>query len=261
MKNKIYIIFLSVTLFILNGCNVLDIDPVDSITQDQFWKTTDHVTAASNGLNDGIQNMTLYTSTWGDLRADIFSQTKGNLIVQLTDAMRNTLSPATPFGDWTSIYKVIGQANWIIKNLPSVTVLTDAQRNEFSAEAKFARAFSYFYAVRNWGDVPLVTEPYTSATQDFLQPRTPKADVLASIEIDIEESVANLPVSRGTVANTKGKPTKWAALALKTDFSLWMARVEGKPEYLQKALDAANLLITTGGFTLVATANTVIFFR
>jgi starch-binding outer membrane protein, SusD/RagB family len=256
MKNKIiFLLLIIVATFFLVSCDVLKIDPVDSITQDSYWKTPAEATAAAIGLNDRLQNVSLWTGVWGDLRADIFSRTRGNLVGNLLNVMNNNLSPGTEFGNWARLYTAIGQANWMLSNLPKVNGLTETQLNEFIGEAKFARAYCYYYAVRIWGDVPLITEPYTSATQDFLLPRTPKAQVLAQIEADIDDAVAKAPKTYGSVVNTKGRPTHWAALALKTDFSLWMAKVEGQAAYLQKSLDAANTLITTGSFNLVPTAS------
>jgi starch-binding outer membrane protein, SusD/RagB family len=256
MKNLIKkTIFSGLLLLIASSCNVLDITPVDSITQDKFWNTPDEAAAAAVGINDGLQTVALWSGVWGDLRADVYSSTRGNLVQELVDVMRNRLNPGLPFTDWGRLYVTIGRANWMLANLARVNNLSEAQRSQFTGEATFARAFSYYYAVRLWGDVPLVTEPYTSATQDFMLPRNPKAQVLAQIETDIAEAVAKLPPAYGSPAETKGRPTRWAALALQTDFSLWMAKAEGKPEYFEKAIAAADQIITAGNFSLVPTAS------
>lgn len=247
-------VVLSVLTGLLSACNVLDTKPVDSITQDNFWNTPDEAKAAAVGLNDGLQDATMWVGVWGDLRADIFSSKRGNLVQGLVDVMQNNLSAGTQYGNWTRLYTVIGRANWILANLSRVPGLNPSLQNQYTGEAAFARAFSYYYAVRLWGDVPLITEPYTSATSDFLQPRTPKAQVLAQIEKDIEVAIAQLPTVYSTLSDTKGRPTRWAALALQTDYALWMAKVEGKTDYYAKALAAANQIIDTGGFSLVTGA-------
>ncbi len=244
----------------LTSCAKLDLTPVDSITQDKYWNTPDEAAAAVVGLNDNLQTVALWSGVWGDLRADIYSSTRGNLVQTLTDVMKNNLTSESPFGNWTRLYTAIGTANWILKNLSKVQGLTDVTRNQYMGEALFARSFCYYYAVRIWGDVPLITEPYTSATDDFFQPRNSKAEVYAQIEKDIEEAILKLPVSFGSISNTKGRPTKWAALALKTDYSLWMAKVEGRAGYAQKSLEAANELLSKSGLSLVSTANYATIF-
>lgn len=252
MKKNLLLLLLSGLAW---GCNVLETKPVDSITQDNFWNTPDEAAAAAVGLNDGMQTVALWTSVWGDLRADVFSSTRGNLVQDITDVMRNRLGPGQQFGDWTRLYTAIGRANWILANLPRVTALSEPLRNQYTGEAVFARAFCYYQAVRIWGDVPLIVQPYTSATADFLQPRTPKAEVLAQVEKDVDEAIAKLPAAYSTPTDTKGRATRWAALALKTDFALWMAKAEGKADYATKALAAADQLLNTGGFNLVTGAN------
>ncbi|WP_373513858.1 RagB/SusD family nutrient uptake outer membrane protein [Persicitalea sp.] len=255
MKNNLKLVFSSCVLAgLLTACDVLDTKPVDSITQDNFWNTPDEATAAAVGLNDGMQDATQYVGVWGDLRADIFSSKRGNLVQSLVDVMLNNISPGSEYSSWTRLYTVVGRANWMLANLPRVSGLSQKLQDQYTGEAAFARAFCYYYAVRLWGDVPLITQPYTSATADFLQPRNPKAEVLAQIEKDIDLAISKLPDTYSTLTDTKGRATRWAALALKTDFSLWMAKVEGKTDYYPKALATADQIIKSGMFRLVTGA-------
>lgn len=85
---------------------------------------------------------------------------------------------------WRELYRVIAQANLVLKNVPTVE-MEEAQKNKILAEARFLRAWAYFYAVRLWGDVPLITEPQTATSEDFLPARMPQEDVYGLIVSDL----------------------------------------------------------------------------
>lgn len=77
--NKFYLILMGCLIF--SACDkLLDQNPVDSIAQNNFWSTPDDATAGVYGMYDGLQNALLFQSVWGDLRADIFSNKRGNLV-------------------------------------------------------------------------------------------------------------------------------------------------------------------------------------
>ncbi len=58
---------------------------------------------------------------------------------------------------WERPYKVIRTLNEIIENLPSSTV-SETFKKEKIAEARSLRAFNYFYMVKRYGGVPLITK-------------------------------------------------------------------------------------------------------
>lgn len=60
-------------------------------------------------------------------------------------------------GLWTSIYKVIYQANAAIEGVSNASALTQQTRDQLEGEALFIRAFSHFYLVNLFGDIPLVS--------------------------------------------------------------------------------------------------------
>ena len=64
---------------------------------------------------------------------------------------------------WNGTYQMINRANLVISKAPDVTDNT-ALRDVTVGEAEFLRAWAYFELVTMWGDVPIYTEPVTSAT-------------------------------------------------------------------------------------------------
>lgn len=134
------------------------------------------------------------------------------------DFLTNTLTPETNLGNlsvWRTLYSVIYQANFIIEGLEKrgeAVVGAPAYRNVLG-EAKFVRAYSYFYLMNLWGDVPLVLT--VGVSQTSVAERHPTSAIYNQIIVDLEEAEALLP--------TIGEQTKSRASA--TAASALLARV------------------------------------
>ena len=107
---------------------------------------------------------------------------------------------------WTFLYQGINQANAVLNRSKSVVDMTDALKTQRQAEARFLRAFYYFYLVQTWGDVHFTLEetigPQVTAN------KTSQATIYTEgIIPDLEFAIANLP---NTAANY-GRATKPAA--------------------------------------------------
>lgn len=68
---------------------------------------------------------------------------------------------------WDENYKLIAQANTVISRLPAATGLTDDQKKEFEAKARFFRALGYRTLVLLYGDVPLQIEEVKTPKTDY----------------------------------------------------------------------------------------------
>jgi hypothetical protein len=111
---------------------------------------------------------------------------------------------------WNSPYKFIYAANLCMEGLNASTALTPSVKNALLGEAKFIRAFCYFYLVNYFGDVPLVTSP--SYQQNAALPRSPAASVYQQVIADLKEAQTLLPSAYSSSDRTR--PNKWAATAL-----------------------------------------------
>lgn len=133
---------------------------------------------------------------------------------------------------WVAFYQVITRANILIDRLPELDAPED-QKAELTAEAKFLRAFSYFYLVRLYGGVPLVT-----GEQDPLERNVPRAStdqVYELIIADAEDAAAELPLERG--AGDLGRATRGAALALLSDVYLTRGEWESAADHARQVMD------------------------
>ena len=94
---------------------------------------------------------------------------------------------------WRSCYGAIANSNAFINGLPTGVgpeVSKEALNNALG-EAHFIRAFSYFFLVRLWGNVPII-ENTADYSANFVVPSNPVADVYKFIENDLKFAEANL---------------------------------------------------------------------
>jgi hypothetical protein len=100
---------------------------------------------------------------------------------------------------WISIYDGVARANDIIKIAAQIPELTEADKKDYIAQAKFLRGLFHFEAKRMWNKVPYVNETTTTYNNT--------ADIWPMIEADFKAAYDNLNVTQPLV----GKVNKWAA--------------------------------------------------
>lgn len=96
---------------------------------------------------------------------------------------------------WEDSYQLIQRANTLIDGIENADeeIWSNPQKkNEYLAEAMFFRAWTYYFLVSLWGDVPLVMEKITTAKVDFT--RAPKEEIYKAMEADLTFAAANLPL-------------------------------------------------------------------
>lgn len=143
---------------------------------------------------------------------------------------------------WNGTYRVIAQANLVLEKVPAITPMDEAQKRRILGEAHFFRAWAYFYAVRLWGDVPLVTKPQTAESEDFFPSRASKEEVYNQIVADLTAAEsAGLPWM-----DVKGRVS---LAAVKSQMAIVYLTMAGKPlnkgaSHYKLAADKANEVIT-----------------
>lgn len=150
---------------------------------------------------------------------------------------------------WNGAYSVIAQANLVLDKVPGINPMDEAQKKKILGEAQFLRAWSYFYLVRLYGDVPLLTKPVSGATSPDLTPtRTPVEAVYKQIVDDLVAAEASgLPIADAT-----GRASLGAVKSLLAEVYLTMA---GQPlnkgaAYYKLAADKAAEVIASNAFSL-----------
>ncbi|MCH7402005.1 RagB/SusD family nutrient uptake outer membrane protein [Belliella kenyensis] len=242
MKNSIKI-FLGATLMILFSCSedLLQRDPISSFSAQGFYQTSSDAQAGVYGIYDAVQaTFSINFAYWGEGRADAVNTNQAGDPFLL---QQNTLNSILASARWNNIYETISRANYAIKYVPTVFEGDSEFGIQLVAQARALRALSYFYAVRVWGDVPLILEPYESIQQDIFPTRTSKELVLNQIEADLLFASANCRANFGGQRD-RILITKGGADAMLTHLYMW------KKDYAS-AIQSAERVMNNNLYSLV----------
>ncbi len=209
----------------LTACDLLTTEPKGVLTTGNFFKSSDQAVQATNATYNMLREWQVHVFSWIGL-TDIVSDdaTKGSTPGDasfLGDLDNLTFDPGNlAFADpWAGYYKGIYRANVAIQNIPGVSM--DATlKARLIGENKFLRAYYYFFLVRAFGGVPLLTQPLTP--DQFVQPRATSAEVYALIVQDLQDASAALPKRSQYAPEDLGRATKGAAQAMLAEAYLYL---------------------------------------
>ncbi|WP_188763435.1 RagB/SusD family nutrient uptake outer membrane protein [Emticicia aquatilis] len=204
-------------LIVLTSCKdqFLEEVPKSTLTTDVYYKTEagfeDLVRSCYPLLRNIHQNRVLVLNG-----TDIFSSQGGwnpsavngkenqPSLFDVYDARFNATLPEIQ-SLWQLLYAEIARTNTVVSRADAITTMNATLKDTRLSEAKFLRALCLFYAVQQWGDIPMPLTETTTPQKDF--PRVPAADVYKQIITDLLDCEAKLPV----VASNYGRITKGTA--------------------------------------------------
>lgn len=234
MKKLFKLIILSFTGVLLNsGCDdFVNIDPYYAQDADSYFRFPEDFEKALVGAYDLMQ--TSYLSLWiGEIASDNSiaggeSPTDTEGLHQI-DAMTHGGVNSELRNIWRWMYAGITRANYIFENKDNIEF---QGKDKILAQAAFVRAYYYFELVKFFGDVPLVVDRRLSINEVSSLARTPKAEVYAQIEADLQYAAENLDWT----AEQKGRITKGAALALLGKAYLYQDKFESAADVLETVI-------------------------
>lgn len=106
---------------------------------------------------------------------------------------------------WAARYDGVQRANDVLRTLPLVKDMQDADKTEAAAEARFLRAYYHFDLKKIFGNIPFIDETITYAADNWRIPNTD--DVWPKIEDDLNYAYQNLAEKQAE----PGRVNKWAA--------------------------------------------------
>lgn len=231
---KIYIYMLAgVSLLSLTRCDSLDIEPVSSITDNNYWKSEAHFSAFNQGVHALFRERTYNFFLLGEPRSNIYS---GSDSFGGEAAQGNSLLPQnainadnTGISNYGEMYSTINQLNLMIAKTSETTILTEDTKNYYLGEAYGMRAFLYFQLLRSWGAVIIHTD-YTSGTtldlSNLSQAVSQETEVMQLIKDDIKASEEAF----GSNYAFKYERNHWSLAAtkmLKGEVHLWSGQQMG----------------------------------
>lgn len=231
MKKNIILLLSGFTvLTMISSCNKqIDLAPISSISDANFWQTPEQVDAFVSGLHIRFRGNVSQFQYLGEMRSDIFGTDPGSSSAFTGEATQgqerlwtNNLDLDNPgVGNFGGFYANIVQLNLLINKLNTTNIVTAANKSYYLGIAYGMRAFYYFQMYRTWGKVIIQTDPTTSIDISSLaKAASPEADVLKLIKDDIDNSVNSFGAVY-TFRNTKSYWSKAATLMLKAEVYLW----------------------------------------
>lgn len=237
-----------VTTLAMAGCEkLIDIPaPVTEISSARVF-TSDKLalSALSGAFSSTFGSLTFavnLTSTTS-LASDDMIYLAGTNYEELTN---NTYVPTSSTsavsnlnGIWTDLYAGIYRFNSLIEGAAGSPALSDSVKQRLVAEAKFMRAYCYFYLVNLYGEVPLILE--TDVSKTALAPKTSVAAINTQIITDLQEARDRLRVDYST-AGYRTSVTRWAASALLARVYLYNKQWALAEQEASKIIDNAGAL-------------------
>lgn len=233
-------------------------DPKDSLTTQKVFNNDKQATAAMIGVfSQMINKETLYSVELNQSAKK--SADEMNLIQAPNDNYyRNdlTINDYTS-GIWQTAYEAIYGCNAVLEGISESTslALTDPIRRQLTAEAIFTRAFSYFYLINIYGDVPLILTSNLVKNQN--KARTPVAEIYEQIIKDLTAAIPDLPAEypllNGQVSRIR--PSRWAAKALLARVFLYTK------QYPQAIAEAGDILAKNDIFALEENDINAVFLK
>lgn len=222
MKNIYKAIVLTMSSLVLSSCEqFVDLDaPKTQIVNDKVFANDSGARAAVLGIfsqmisgssfaSGGTNGITVIAGLSSD-ELNNHSTSQNN--IALFNNNLTSLNSTAVSANWNDMYLFIYECNSILEGIERSNGVSKAIADQVIGEAKFIRAFTYFYLINLYGDVPLLTT--TDYRVNRLATRTPKSEVYEKIESDLMHSQKLLLGDYSYSGEEKVEPNKWAATAL-----------------------------------------------
>ncbi len=143
----------------------------------------------------------------------------------LFNIARGFQNASDPYGnDWAGIYEGIRCCNILIEKIGTVPDVPEWEKLQWTAEAKFLKAWYHFHLMRKWGPVPLIKEnlPIDASVEQVRVYRDPIDECFDYVIQLLDEAIPDLPLTVQT-RDELGRITKPIAAAVKAKIMVYAA--------------------------------------
>lgn len=236
MKKITLYILTILGLFSFTACeNYLNQESPDQPTTDQVWQSYEaaesYLVSSYSYISANGWRYHEYYYLPQNFRADDIMPEQGttawSYLARIV-GFNNTASDGVPSVLWGNWYKGVKLANDVIANVPNMEMLSEEEKNELVAEAKFLRGFYFLNLQMNFHAITMPLK-VAESSDDLQLPVSTKEEVFTQVTEDFTFAAQYLPTS--WPADYWGRATKHASNAFLGKAYLFMK------EY-QKAIDA-----------------------
>jgi hypothetical protein len=244
---KLYILLIALS-FVAISCDDLDLAPLSSLSSRNFPATDGDGISMVNAIyqpNVGISTALGYLiDLTTELEANAENTNSGGYLLGVMSWEPNNSYVSSV---WNALYNGITRANDAVDNIGASESITPALKTRLIGEAKFLRAYYYFYAVQLWGDVPLALHNPDNTNTSHIT-RATVDDVYAQIVQDLKDAAQSLPKANEYADADKGRATQGSAYTyLSKVYLVWGQTSEKSGATVQKeryreSVNYANLV-------------------
>jgi len=249
ITNRILLISLNLAVFgglISCGDEFLEKAPKGELTSENFFKDAAQAEQSVNAIYAHLRNFNVHVFSYIGI-TDIASDDadKGSVpgdagfLQDINDFTFDANNGAVN-GIWSGYYQGVFRANQVLANVPKIE-MNEELKIRLLGEARFLRAYYYFFLVRTYGDIPLIDRPLNP--DEYRQVRVPAAQIYDFIEEDLKFAIANLPEKSEYSASDLGRATSGAAKA-------YLAKVHLFQNDFASAFQLAQEVINSGEYEL-----------
>lgn len=257
-------------VFSMNSCSV-DVVPQDRLAEGVVWTDPISIDLYSSGLYAEFKNFQfgLFPGLGYDNAMDALSDimkftstVSGNGTVNTLISNSSSFSPASVgLNYWGTAYTRIRRINEFIGGIQTKTTLSDADKIKYESEARFIRAWTYFWLAKLHGSVIILKDINQYSNKD--NARSSEEAVYDFMIEDLKFAAVNLPAT-----SKAGTANKMAANALLSRVALYAGSIAKSDlkqynddpltgistgrakEFYQISADAAQAVIGSGLFAL-----------
>lgn len=210
-------------VIVVSGCQKLVENPKGSLTNVSFFKSINDLNAAVTGAYfllissswEGFASSSIWVPLMGSDDITTLPANKDKFLEADRFQVANTNTALSKVG-WSIPYSIIFAVNNVLENYKSVKG-EQAVIDDDVAQVRYLRAWAYFWTVRLYGEIPLIT----STQVNYNVKKSPVKAVYDLIIDDLQFAEDHLPDNRD--ASNVGRPTSWTAKALLSKVYLTMA--------------------------------------
>ncbi len=242
------VLFVNVSLLLVSGCKkFVEVGPPNSqLVATSVYQNAATATAVVTQLYSAMNHESYSASQAGGLLSDELTNysTSELLLGYYHNAMFSKGANGYSFGAWITAYPYIYRANAVLEGLQNNPNIDAASTAQLTGEAKFIRAYWYFYLTNEYGAVPITTS--TNYLSNELLSRSSPDSVYRQIISDLTDA-ENLLSSQfvdatdTAVTTERVRPTKWAAAALLARTYLYTGKYDSAEIEATRVIDQSSL--------------------
>lgn len=251
-RSKIKLIASTLLLAGVSSCGLLEMEPLNSITDNEMWQTKEDINKALVAAYDALQGCTEQFFVWSEVGGELLYNR------DQYDVQEHRMSEGGGYCNWNGVYQVIQRASLIEARAPGAQAIDATfslkELDYYTSECRVLRDFCYFYLARSFMQFPYINKATLSDEDEYIHPPTGHIAVLDSIRKDLH---AAIPLMRPNwndrdftdmnlkTGYTKGRMIRPAAYALLADVYLTLAaELESTIHPADDAKDVQNILAT-----------------